>query len=82
MLLNKDPRRAWTLALRAGRGGAQRALGGTLDVFAYSSAQYVWHARREHGFARPDRPPARRRQPASAPVTLAPWSLTVVRTAG
>jgi hypothetical protein len=82
LLLNKDPARSWTLDVRAGAPGAEQALAGSVDVVAYSRAQYAWHARGDHGFARPDLPPARGRRPAGAPVTLPPWSLTVVRTAG
>ena len=76
MLVNKDPRRAWTVDIRWGR-----AIGSRVDVFGYSSAQYVWHAHGDRGFAQPDRPPAHGRRPSAAPVTLPPWSLTVVRTA-
>jgi hypothetical protein len=76
MLVNKDPKRAWSLDVHLGR-----PVGARFDVFSYSSARYVWHPHGDRGFARPDRPPSHTRQPASAPVLLPPWSLTVVRTA-
>lgn len=79
MLINKDPARAWTLDVRLRSGGAERAPSGTMDVISYSSAQYRWHAVGDHGYARPDRPPARLAQPAGQPLTLPPLSLTVVR---
>jgi hypothetical protein len=79
MLINKDPAQTWTLDLRLRDGGAERAPSGTADVISLSSAQYRWHAVGDHGYARPDLPPARRRQPGAQPFTLPPMSLTVVR---
>jgi hypothetical protein len=81
LLVNKDPQRAWKVDLRASRGGVSGPLTGPLDQFSLSSAQYVWHARGDRGFASPDRPPAQSRLGAST-VTLPPWSIAVVRTAG
>ena len=79
MLINKDPSRTWTLAVRLGSGASAQPAAGTEEVISYSSAEYRWHAIREHGYARPDRPPAQTTQAAGEPLTLPPWSLTVVR---
>jgi hypothetical protein len=49
-------------------------------VFQLSSAQYVWHPHGQRGFARPDRPPAVSAAAAGDPITLPPFSLTVIRT--
>ena len=53
-LTGMDPRPAAAHAARA----TERSPTGTADVVSYSSAQYRWHARSDHGYARPDRPPA------------------------
>ena len=79
MLINKDPSRTWTLDVRLRSGASTQPATGTEDVISYSSAEYRWHAIRDHGYARPDRPPGRTTQLARQPLTLPPMSLTVVR---
>lgn len=80
MALNKDPRRSWTLNVRTRQGSATTPLAGPLRVLRFSRAQYVWHAQGARGYARPDRPPAASLLPNASAVTLAPYSLTVLRT--
>ncbi len=80
LALNKDPRRSWTLAVRVRQGGGMTPLAGPLRVRRFSRAQYVWHAQGARGYARPDRPPAASLLRDASAVTLAPYSLTVLRT--
>jgi hypothetical protein len=78
MVLNKDRRRTLRVRIRLRPGEA--TLAGPLRVFQLSAATYVWHAHREHGFARPDRAPLVSTVSGSSPeLTLPPVSLTVVR---
>jgi hypothetical protein len=79
MLINKDPQRTWSLALQLRAGATNLTATGMEDVVTLSSAEYRWHAAGDHGYARPDRPPARSRQPSTQSITLPPMSLTVVR---
>jgi len=81
MLINKDPSRTWAVSLRAVRAVAPGAALGALDVYQLSGADYVWHARGDRGFPRPDRAPTHS-VAAAGRVSLPPYSLTVVRTQG
>ena len=51
---------------------------GPVDVYQYSSAQYVWHPDKERGHPAPDLPPSHHRRPPEA-LRLPPYSLSVVR---
>ena len=72
VLLNKDPQTAIEPTLAG--------VAGPLFVEQLTRAQYRWHARGEHGFPAPDRPPARTVLAPGRPLVLPPDSLTVVRT--
>jgi hypothetical protein len=80
LLVNADPAAAHAVRLDVRRDGAALGTAGGLDVFQLSSAQYVWHPHGQRGFARPDRPPAVSAAAAGDPITLPPFSLTVIRT--
>jgi len=80
LLVNADPAAAQAVQLDLRRGGSSLGTSGGLDVFQLSSTRYVWHPRGPHGFARPDLPPAVTQAAAGDPVTLPPFSLTVIRT--
>ena len=78
MLINKDPSGPDARRATEQRRDQQPATG-TEEVISYPSAQYRWHAIKDHGYARPDRAPTHTTQAAGQPLTLPPWSLTVVR---
>lgn len=69
LLLNKDPQHPLTVTV----AGA-----GSLRVWQFSPAQYVWRARGEHGYPSRDRPPASF-STATPSLTVPPDSLTVAR---
>jgi hypothetical protein len=81
LLLNKDPHRARGVSIALAADGPPRSLTGPLAVEQLSSAQYVWHPAGEHGFARPDGPPARTTLDAGpgTELKLPPLSITVLR---
>ena len=80
LLLNKDPRKAHTVAVRflRGRGRAPVTFSGPAELYQYSSAQYVWHPDKAHGYPEPDLPPAHH-APVGGAVTLPPFSLSLLR---
>lgn len=82
LLINKDPRSPRSVRVVAtSSAGAVRALNGPADVFQLSGAQYVWHARGERGFARPDGPPSQLQvPPGPVVIDLPPSSLSVLQT--
>ncbi len=84
LLVNKDPARAWTVALRfAGlEPGALASPQGTADVYQFSADQYQWRANGAHGRPLRSQPPRHSRLHAGAPLQVPPWSLTVVRSGG
>lgn len=78
VLLNKDPRQTHLVRLAA---NGQPIAAGPVEIYQYSSREYVWRAAQAHGFADPDRPPAHAtlsRVPAEG-LALPPFSMTVVR---
>jgi len=83
LLVNKDPARARTIALRfAGlEPGAVNLLEGPCDLYQFSRAQYRWHVNRVKGRPAYSIPPTHITWPVDAPpsVRLPPWSLTVIR---
>ena len=83
LLVNKDPARARTIALRfAGlEPGAVTLLEGPCDLYQFSRAQYRWHVNRVKGRPAHSSPPTHIAWPVDAPpsVRLPPWSLTVIR---
>jgi len=79
LLLNKDPRRTRKVRIQFQRGGALATFRDDLDLYQYSSAQYVWHPRREQGYAAPNASPVHRRlRSGAALVALPPYSMTVL----
>ena len=61
--------------------GAPEPTKGGADVYQVSPATYVWHPGGEHGFPRPDLPPAHTTLDSLATaIRLPPFSLTVART--
>jgi hypothetical protein len=85
LLINKDPMRSWPVKIRFHtKTGPETTLQGPLDLYQYSSAQYVWHPQKEHGYAKPDLPPQHSQLPKSSDpvITLPPYSLSVVRGQG
>jgi hypothetical protein len=81
LLLNKDQRRAWRVAVESS-GAAPGALAGPFEQWQLSDAQYRWHPRGERGYPAPDRAPSHVRVAGTpgADVVLPPSSLTVLRT--
>jgi hypothetical protein len=83
LLVNKDPRREWTVTLRfAGpERDATADLRGPADLYQFSAAQYRWRANGEHGRPQRSHPPQHSVLAERGPVQtrLPPWSLTVIR---
>lgn len=71
LLLNKDPRRAWTVHAAP--------LSGPLDAWTLSAETYRWNVRGERGYPFPDAPP-RHSVIQGATIVLPPMSLAVLRT--
>ncbi|MDS4060397.1 MAG: discoidin domain-containing protein [Candidatus Contendobacter sp.] len=86
LLINKDPRREWGVALRfAGpEPGVTTDLRGPVALYRFSAAQYHWRANREQGRPLRSHPPQHRVLTEHGPVKarLPPWSLTVIRGGG
>ena len=80
LLLNKDLKRAHQVTVRfqQGRGRASAVFSGTTDLYQYSSAQYVWHSNKAHGYPAPDLPPAQGIY-AGGVLTLPASSLSLLR---
>jgi hypothetical protein len=83
MLINRDPVRARHIRVEVRRraGRPPTVLGGPVDVVQYGQDQYVWRPDGAAGHPVRDEPP-RRFSLASASLTLPPYSLTVLKTAG
>lgn len=77
MLLNLSPSQPYVVRLETLTGAGRGALTDPLEQWQYSSDQFVWHPRGDHGFARPDAPPAHTAT-AGGSIRLPPFSLTVV----
>ena len=63
LLLNKDPKQAHRIAVQFQPTGRQAVpfLSGPVDLYQYSSAQYVWHPNKASGISSPDNlPPSHR----------------------
>ena len=81
ILINKDPIRSWDTRIELRSSGAPEPTKGGADVYQVSPATYVWHPGGEHGFPRPDLPPAHTTLDSLATaIRLPPFSLTVART--
>ena len=80
LLVNRDPLQARVVDLRIAAKGmpAGRSLRGTIDTWAYSSAQYEFHEDGEHGRPVRNLPPAHVRTKKAGAVTLPPYSILVV----
>ena len=83
LLINKDPKRAWPVKIlfRQKPDHKLSFLQDKLDVFQYSSKQYVWHPQGENGYPRRSRPPEHftLQGNAATQIALPAYSLTVVR---
>jgi len=84
MLINKDPQRAYeTSVVFRNATGAAGAFDGRLDLFQYSSKQYLLGGPKSNPYpVRADEPEHRVIQSSSrrvTPISLPPYSLTVVR---
>lgn len=83
MLINKDPKNSWTVRVRfLNTLTKELALfHGPIDLYQYSSAQYVWHADKSRGRPVKDLPPQHIDMTAAANTSfkLPPFSLTIVR---
>ena len=80
MLINKDPRQAHTISIRfqdTATGGVT-PWRGPVDVYQYSSAQYVWQPNKSHGHPARDLPPTHKIMRAGR-LLLPAYSLTVAR---
>ncbi|MDQ2891005.1 MAG: discoidin domain-containing protein [Gemmatimonadota bacterium] len=72
LVVNRDPARSFR-ALVSGVAGLQ------LEVWRFSAAEYVWHARGASGFASPNRGARLAIETTSAAIVLPPYSVTVMR---
>ncbi len=82
LLLNKDERKAHNVRLRFhNEQKTTRSFNGLVDIYTFSRAQYVWHARDDQGFPAPDNFPVHTTQKSGQnfTVTLPPYALCVVR---
>lgn len=75
MLLNRDPVRSATLSVKVDGSTAQES---ALDELQFSHEQYKWDA--ALGMPVKDDPPAVSTTNLSGPITLPPYSITVLRT--
>jgi hypothetical protein len=83
LLINRDPSHAHPVQIDVRRRalGLTSGLPGPFDVIQYGRDQYVWAPDGAAGHPTRDQPPRRFRLDRQ-PLTLPPYSLTVVRTAG
>ena len=83
MLINKDQKNAWTVRVRFlnTRTKELELLRGPVDLYQFSSAQYVWRADGDKGYPVKDDSPQHTYLPAEANPSfkLPPYSLTIVR---
>lgn len=83
LLLNLSPVRAYSLRIRL--AGARLRLRGPLQRWTLSSADYAWRAAEGAGGPSLDQPPVhstlRGLRAGARPVVLAPYSVTVLRSA-
>jgi len=79
LLLNKDPKQACHITMQFQSSARQaRAFTGPVDIYQYSSAQYLWHPDKANGYASPDNPPAHW-VTSKRNILLPPFSISVVR---
>lgn len=81
LLINKDPRRARPMRIRFRNGTTGKYMGfqGSVDLFRFSSEQYIWHPNGRNGYAAPRNPPEHRRAGRFRQIVLPPYSLCLVR---
>ncbi len=77
LIINKDPLRSCQVSLTA--AGARLRWNYPIDSVRYSAADYTWVPAGALGHAALNRPPASSRIARSGPITVAPFSLTVIR---
>lgn len=86
LLINKDPKRAFQTNVRVRRAAGSAGFEGTVDIFQYSSKQYLLGGPTDNPYpVRSDEPEHRVLQSSRAQplrISLPPYSLTVVRGAG
>jgi len=80
LLVNRDPARAWSVAPRVLQAnGEARPLGGPLELWQYSPAQYRWHDAGGRGHPSRDLPPSHRvTEGGGAQLALPPYSISVL----
>jgi hypothetical protein len=76
MLLNKDPVQAHTVKVQF-EGNGRDVFEGPVDVYRFSSAQYVWHSAKDAG--RPEKSEGPEHRVVQGSVELPAYSITVVR---
>lgn len=84
MLINKDPKRAYRVALDflKDNAAAPSPFAAPFEKLTFSSRQYEWKDLGAKGYPVRSDPPARETvtpKPAGSLVTIPPWSLTVLR---
>jgi hypothetical protein len=82
MLVNKEPDQAHSVRinLSSQSGDDPNLLNGPYDLYQFSSAQYVWHAKGDEGFPNPSKPAAHSVVSSGAnQISLPPYSLSVVK---
>ena len=74
LLINKDPVRAMSVSLKP------RALGtNALRLTTYPRKEYQWVVKQQNGHPSRNQPPSAQDVPGHRPVTVPPWSISVLR---
>lgn len=81
LAINKDPHRSANLKLRFKFSGERPLItfSGKIDIVQFSGTQYAWRDNGPNGRPLRSLPPIHFQRAASAPYTLPPYSLTVLR---
>ena len=86
LLINKDPKRSYETTVSFRQAGANRGFDGQVEFFQYSSKQYLLSGPRNNPYPiKADEPKHRVIESFSSrpsPISLPPYSLTVVRSRG
>ena len=77
LLVNRDPRRSWSVALEAQGRGAAFPLSSAGDLWQYSRAQYAWARPGETSHPERNQPPVHLALDRMTELTLPPYSITV-----
>jgi len=79
LLINKDPKRAFPLTFVIKSAGGARSFEGPADIYQYSPRQYVLGGSGGNPYPIKADEPEHQVTDASAPVSLPPYSLTIIR---